>query len=62
MDLAEEIYNKTQIKFKEGVGSTLEITQAEGEFKSAQVNYLNAIYDLVLAKIDYHKAIGKPIK
>ncbi|MDG1747300.1 MAG: TolC family protein [Bacteroidia bacterium] len=62
MDLAEEIYNKTQIKFKEGVGSTLEITQAEGEFKSAQVNYLNAIYDLVIAKIDYHKAIGKPIK
>lgn len=61
MDLAEEIYTKTQIKFKEGVGSTLETTQAEADYKTAQVNYLNAVYDLVIAKIDYHKAIGKPI-
>jgi len=61
MDLAQDIYNKTQIKFQEGVGSTLEMTQAESELKNAQVNYLNAVYDLVLAKIDYHKAIGKPL-
>lgn len=61
LDLAQDIYDKTQIKFQEGVGSTLEITQAESELKNAQINYLNAVYDLVLAKIDYHKAIGKPL-
>ncbi len=61
MDLAQDIYNKTQLKFQEGVGSTLEMTQAESELKNSQVNYLNAVYDLVLAKIDYHKAIGKSL-
>lgn len=61
MDLAQDIYQKTQIKFQEGVGSTLEMTQAESELKNAQINYLNAVYDLVMAKIDYHKATGKPL-
>lgn len=61
MDLAQEIYEKTQLKFKEGVGSTLEMMQAETELKNAQINYLNAVYDLVIAKIDYHKSIGKSI-
>lgn len=61
MDLAQDIYNKTQIKFQEGVGSTLEMAQAESELKNSQINYLNAVYDLVLAKIEYHKAIGKPL-
>jgi len=61
MDLAQDIYDKTQIKFQEGVGSTLEMAQAESELKNSQINYLNAVYDLVLAKIDYHKAIGKPL-
>ena len=49
------------IKFQEGVGSTLEMAQAESELKNSQINYLNAVYDLVLAKIEYHKAIGKPL-
>jgi outer membrane protein TolC len=61
MDLAQDIYQKTQIKFQEGVGSTLEMTQAESELKNAQINYLNAVYDLVMAKIDYNKATGKSI-
>jgi outer membrane protein len=61
MDLAQDIYDKTQIKFQEGVGSTLEMAQAESELKNSQINYLNAVYDLVLAKIEYHKAIGKPL-
>lgn len=61
MNLAQDIYQKTQIKFQEGVGSTLEMTQAESELKNAQINYLNAVYDLVMAKIDYNKATGKPL-
>lgn len=58
LDLAQDIYNKSLLKFKEGVGSSLEVTQAETELKSAQNNYLNAIYDLVLSKVDLKTAYG----
>ncbi|WP_235290958.1 TolC family protein [Portibacter lacus] len=57
--LANEIYNTAQIKFKEGVGSSLEVTQAEQNLYSAQANYANALYDLVVAKTDLDLAIGK---
>jgi outer membrane protein TolC len=61
LDLAKEIYEKTNIKFKEGVGSTLEITQAETELKTAQTNYMNALYDLTVSKLDLKKAAGEDL-
>lgn len=62
LDLANQIYETANTKFKEGVGSSLEVLQAETDLKSAQSNYLSAIYDLVLAKIDYYQSTGKNIK
>lgn len=57
--LADDIYRTTKIKFKEGVGSSLEISQAEQNLYSAQANYINALYDLVVAKTDLDIALGK---
>lgn len=59
--LAEEIFEKASIKYKEGVGSALEITQAQNDLKTAQNNYLNALYDLVLSKIDLKKSLGEKL-
>lgn len=59
LELAQEIYNTTQIKFKEGVGSSLEVAQAERELYTAQANFTNALYELLIAKSDLDKAIGK---
>jgi outer membrane protein TolC len=58
LELAQEIYTKANIKYKEGVGSSLEILQAETDLKNSQTNYLNALYDLVISKIDLKKATG----
>lgn len=58
LELAQEIYTKANIKYKEGVGSSLEIVQAENDLKTSQTNYLNALYDLVISKIDLKKATG----
>ncbi len=49
-------------KFREGVGSTLEITQAETEMRTANNYYLNALYDLVNSKIDLKNAIGQSVQ
>lgn len=56
--LAESIYNTTKIKFKEGVGSSFEMINAESELTNSRTNYLNALYELNVAKIDLAKALG----
>lgn len=56
--LAEKIYNTSQVKYKEGVGSSLEITQAEQGLFQAQSNYINAKYELLVAKVNLDKALG----
>jgi outer membrane protein TolC len=57
-DLAESIFNTTKIKFKEGIGSSFEMINAESELTQANTNYLNALYELNVAKIDLNKALG----
>ncbi len=55
--LAERIYNTTKIKYKEGVGSSLEVTQAEQALYQTQQNHIQAKYELLIAKIALEKAI-----
>jgi outer membrane protein TolC len=61
VQLANNIYSSIVFKYKEGVGSALELLQAETDLKTGQTNYLNALYDLVMAKIDLKKALGNDI-
>ena len=57
--LAENIARITKIKYEEGVGSNLEVIEAEAALKEAQTNYYNALYDALIAKVDLDKAYGK---
>lgn len=59
LELSQKIFDKTRIKFKEGVGSSIEVTQAESDLYLAQGNYIGALYDLLSAKTDYNLAIAK---
>ncbi|HNP19306.1 MAG TPA: TolC family protein [Fulvivirga sp.] len=59
MALAEEIYNVTKIKYQEGVGSNLEVTTADADYKEAQTNYYDALYSALVAKVELEKAYGK---
>lgn len=58
MDLAERIYDTTVIKYREGVGSSVETSQAERDLYTAQSNYTEAMYDLITATFDLKKALG----
>jgi len=62
LDLAKQIFETATSKYNEGVGSSLEVMQADTDLKTSQSNYLSAIYDLVMAKIDYYQSTGKTIK
>ncbi|QMU30493.1 TolC family protein [Adhaeribacter radiodurans] len=58
LELATEVARVTNIKFKEGVGSNLEVITAETELRQAQTNYYAAIYDALIAKVDLQKSAG----
>jgi outer membrane protein TolC len=57
--LAEDIYNVTKIKYKEGVGSSLEINTAERELYTTQQQYIQALLDLVNSRIALDIATGE---
>ncbi len=57
--LADKIYNTAKIKYKEGLGSSLEITQAERDVYAAQSTYNQAVYELVVAKAALDNALGR---
>lgn len=58
MQLADDIYRITQIKYREGVGSNLEVMEADAALKEAQTNYFGSLYDAVIAQIELKKALG----
>jgi outer membrane protein TolC len=59
MQLAEKVYNSTKLKYDQGLGANQEIYTAQAELKVAQNNYYSALYDAIIAKIDFLKATGK---
>jgi outer membrane protein len=59
LELAERIYTTAQLKYKEGVGSSVELSQAESELFRTQSNYLNALYEVAMARFELKKALGK---
>lgn len=62
IELAEEVARVTKIKYTSGIGSNLEVTEAETALREAQTNYYNALYDVILAQIDLQTALGILIK
>jgi outer membrane protein len=61
-ELAQKIFKITETKYKEGVGTNLELINANQELKTAQTNYLNSVYDLLVAKLNVQIASGQSIK
>lgn len=56
--LASNIFNVATIKYKEGVGSSLEVNQASTELQEAENAYLAALYSFLQAEIAFDKAVG----
>ncbi|TAH07679.1 MAG: TolC family protein [Sphingobacteriia bacterium] len=59
MDLAERVYTQTKKKFEAGTGSNTEINAADLDLKTAQTNYISALYDAIIARVDFLTATGK---
>lgn len=58
MEVANDVLDLAQKKYKAGVGSNLEVTQAQTDLLRAQTNYFSALLDLINAEADLKKALG----
>ncbi len=56
--VAEDVYRVSKMKYEQGVGTYIEMLTSETSLKEAQTNYISALYDALVAKIDYDKANG----
>ncbi|MCC5920314.1 MAG: TolC family protein [Cyclobacteriaceae bacterium] len=58
-ELAETIFENAKKRYQAGLGSNFELIDAESAFKEAETNYFNALYDVLIAKVDRERADGK---
>jgi outer membrane protein len=59
IELAGKVARVTKIKYEQGVGSNLEVVEAEDDLRQAQTNYYNALFEAMIAKVNLDKAYGK---
>jgi outer membrane protein len=50
MELSKKVYDKSVIKYKEGVSTSFELTQNQSQFLTAESNYYNSVLSLLNAK------------
>jgi len=50
LTLSKKVYDKTVIKYREGVSSSFELTQNQNQFLTAESNYYNSVLSLLNAK------------
>jgi len=59
MKLASEVLRVSKIKYQEGVGSSIEVTQAQTALEQAENNYIQSLYDALVSKVDLDNAYGR---
>jgi outer membrane protein TolC len=58
LELANNVYKIIELQYKSGIKTYLNVITAETNLRSTQVNYLNALYQVLISKIDLEKALG----
>jgi outer membrane protein TolC len=56
--LAREVYDVIQLQYRSGIKTYLELLISETELRTAQINYFNALYEVLSSKIDAQKSLG----
>lgn len=58
LELARDVYNTIQLQYKSGIKTYLEVITAETDLRTSQLNYTNALYQVLSSKLDVQKALG----
>jgi outer membrane protein len=58
MELAREVYNIIQLQYRSGIKTYLDVVVANNDLFAAQVNFTNAIFQVLSDRIDVERAMG----
>lgn len=58
IELATEVYNVIELQYRSGIKSYLEVINSETDLRTSQINYFNALYQVLASKIDVLRALG----
>lgn len=58
VDLAKDVYKIVSLQYREGVKTYLDVIVAQSDLRTAELNYYNALFQLLASKIDLQKALG----
>jgi len=59
LNLAERIFETSETKFRQGVGSSFEVTQAQAGLYRSQADLVNARFDYLKSLVAFKQALGK---
>lgn len=58
LSLASDVYNVIQLQYRSGVKAYLDVITAESDLRTSQINYYNALYQVLSSKIDVEQSLG----
>jgi outer membrane protein TolC len=58
VQLADEVYKTIRLQYTSGIKTYLDVIIAEADLRTAELNYYNALYQLLQSKIDVQQALG----
>jgi len=59
LKLSEKVFENTSQKYKQGIVSSMELTQANNTFLQTQSEYINALFELYKTKIELDKILNE---
>ena len=59
VQIAKKIYEKTLIKYRQGISSSLELTQTHNQYLASESNHTQAVVELLNSKVRLDKALNK---
>ncbi len=58
LSLANEVYDVIRLQYRSGIKTYLEVINAETDLRTAQINFYNALYQVLSSKIDVAQSLG----
>jgi outer membrane protein TolC len=56
--LAKDVYNVVSLQYREGIKTYLDVIVSQSDLRTAELNYFNALFQVLSSKVDLQKALG----
>jgi outer membrane protein len=56
--LADDVYRTLDLQYRSGIKTYLDVIIAESDLRTTQLNFYNALFQLLQSKFDVQKALG----